>query len=60
MLGHEWAGGLASLANCHKKMGSPLQNHESPEQFGKAQRKKKETCVCFLLHANILYYNSNN
>ncbi len=43
------ASGLASLAICHEKSDSPLQNHEYPGWFGKAQRKKeKKVCVFFI------------
>jgi hypothetical protein len=41
--GGEWAGGLASLANCHKKIDFPLQNNELPGKIRESLEKKKET-----------------
>ncbi len=49
------AGGLASLAICHNKTDSPPTNHESPGLFGKAQRKRKETHVCFFICMQIYF-----
>ncbi len=48
MLGREWAGGLASLANCHKKAGFPYKIMNHLDDSGKHREKKKETPVCFL------------
>ena len=47
MLGREWAGGLASLANCHKKTGFPYKITNHLDNSGKQREKKKETRVCF-------------
>jgi hypothetical protein len=41
--GGEWAGGLASLANCHKKIDFPIQNNELPGKIRESLEKKKET-----------------
>ena len=59
MLGHEWASGFASLADCHKKTGSPYKITNHLDNLGKHREKKK--CVyIFYSHANIFYCKSNN
>ena len=60
MLGREWAGVLASLANCQKKTGFPYKIMNHLEDSGKHREKRKKQVYVFYLHANILYYNSNN
>ncbi len=60
MLGRELAGGLASLTNCLKKMGFPYKIMNHLDNSGKQREKRKKHVYVFYLHANILYYNSNN
>ena len=60
MLGREWAGGLASLANCHKKTGFPYKITNQLDDLGKHREKKKEGVHIFYTYANIFHCTSNN
>ena len=49
VLGCEWAGGFAHLANGHNKMGFPNKITSYEDSLGKHRVKRKETGIYFLL-----------
>ena len=48
VMGREWAGGFAHLANGQMKMGFPHKITSYEDSSGKHRVKRKETHVCFL------------
>ena len=53
--GGEWAGGLASLANCHKKIAFPIQNNELPGKIRESLEKKERNTVIFFIRIQIYH-----